>query len=244
MKKVRLSILTAVTALMAASCSVYHPQAVDIPLMNHAGDTRLDASVALSTWILPDAFTFNLTGTHAFNDWFAAQAHVNYGGDNYYGQLAPGAYYPLGGKSVLEGYLGVGYGGASRDDVDKDNSSKAKHNYNFSGYYLLPFAQANFGWHDLTGARIDVGFGLKAGVFMPDYSYVEVDGDGNVLAGTGETYRTNNFLLEPQMMFRIGGEKVKFNLRLGVAWLSDLGNNGKGFIYDNLTASTGLTFTF
>lgn len=232
------------TLLILTGCSVYHPQAVDIPLINHSGDTRLDASVSLSYWIVPDVSDANVTLSHGFNDWLAAQLHANFGGDNYYIQAAPGFYYPLGEKSVFETYFGIGYGGAWRDNVDKSNSENAINNYSFSGHFLLPFVQGNIGWHDLTKLHIDLGVGLKIGGFKPDYEVYDVNSDGDEIAGTRVSYEKNNLLLEPQAMLRLGGDHMKLNFRVGYAWLSDLGGNKSSFIYDYFTASAGLTFFF
>ena len=99
-------------AVLAASCSVYHPQSVDIPLVDHRGELRADVAVSASTVIiLPDAVNLNTTFTYAATDWLAGQLHANYGGDNYYVQAAPGVYKPIGKRFVLEGYFGAGYGG-------------------------------------------------------------------------------------------------------------------------------------
>lgn len=224
----------AVAILTFASCTIYHPQAVDIPLINHAGDTRVDVAMSMSMWAIPDAVNVNATVSHGFNDWLTGQVHLNYGGDNYYGQVAPGYYLPLGEKSVFEAYAGYGYGGANRDD--KENKSE-----DFKGHYHLPFVQFNIGWHDLTAANIDLGFGMKTGYFMCDYEYHKYK-DG--VETRFEKYNTPNMLFEPQLMFRIGGEKVRFNVKLGIAIMSELENSNDNMIYDVATGSVGLTFVF
>ena len=97
---------------LLASCSIYHPQAVDMPLINHAGDVRVDANLSMSAWLVPDATNLNLTGSVGITDALAGQLHVNYGGDNAYVQAAPGIYFPVGENFVVETYAGFGYGGA------------------------------------------------------------------------------------------------------------------------------------
>ncbi|MBR1798920.1 MAG: hypothetical protein IJ761_03345 [Bacteroidales bacterium] len=239
-------------ALLLASCSVYHPQAVDIPLINHQGDGRVDLSVGASTFLFfPDVLTINATGSYGINDWLAGQVHLNYGGENIYAQIAPGAYFNLGAKSVFETYAGLGVGGAWRDNAkvtssgDSDTVGSSSHTYSYSGSYLLPFVQFNIGFHDLTKAHIDLAFGLKTGAFMPDYTYNRYDSDGVQMSEYFTHYTLPSLLLEPQLQFRIGGEHVKYNLRVGVAYLSDMQNNAtKHFNYDFITLSTGLTFTF
>lgn len=231
--------------LLLPGCSIYHPQPVDIPLINHSRDARVDVSASMSAWLIPDLFSFNVTGAYGFNDWLTAQAHANFGGDNYYGQIAPGFYYPLGEKSVIETYVGIGYGGGWRDNVDQENSDKATSNYSFSGHYMLPFVQGNFGWHDLSALHIDLAFGLKLGDFKPDFDYYDVDASGDEVPGTRQSYTASNFLIEPQFMLRLGGEHMKLSFRAGYAWLSDLGDNGSNkFIYDPITGTIGLTFFF
>lgn len=238
--------------MLASGCSIYHPQAVDIPLINHAGDTRVDASVAMSTWVLPDVVTFNATASHGFTDWLAGQVHLNYGGDNFYSQLAPGAYLPLGEHGLLEGYVGFGMGGAWRErnnmPSEADTASAAS-TYDYSGHFSVPFGQVNIGWHDLTGAHIDLALGFKAGVYTPDFKYRRYDSDGALIPDECSVYTTPSLLLEPQLVFRIGGEHVKFCVRASFAWLSDMeGSTSSGtsshFTADLFTLSTGLNFTF
>ena len=236
--------------VMATGCSIYHPQAVDIPLINHAGDMRVDASMAVSTWLLPDVVTGNFTLSYGVNDWLAGQVHVNYGGENFYFQMAPGAYLPLGENGLLEGYAGIGLGGAWRKQAQPSVSDTTSHHtYDYAGRFSVPFGQVNIGWHDLGAAHIDLALGLKAGVYSPQFRYREFDADGNLLPSEGASYSTPSFLFEPQFVFRIGGESVKFCLRGSFAWLSDLeGNNTSGtsthFTADLFTLSAGVNFTF
>lgn len=241
--------MMAIAALLATGCSIYHPQAVDIPLINHAGDTRVDASLAVSSWLLPDVVTLNTTMSYGFNDWLAGQVHLNYGGDNFYGQLAPGAYLPLGEHGLLEGYAGMGIGGAWRKpNTAPDSDTSAHHTYDYRGRFMVPFGQVNIGWHDLTGAHIDLALGMKAGAYMPDFNYREYDSDGVLLPAECYNYRTPSILLEPQLVFRIGSESVKFCLRASFAWLSDIeGNttsgNSRRFTSDLFTLSAGVNFS-
>lgn len=245
-KTLRFTLLSVTLGMLFTGCSIYHPQSVDIPLINHDGDTRIDASAALSYWIVPSTFTFNVTATHGFNDWFAGQLHGNYGGSNFYLQAAPGAYYPLGEHSVIEGYAGLGFGGAWSDDVESNSESANKNHYAYSGRFLLPFAQANIGWHDLTRAHIDLALGLKVGAYMPNFNYHELDGNGDKIVASEYDYTTSNFLLEPQFMIRFGGEHLKVNLRTGFAWLSDVNKNhdARNFYYDVTSVSAGVTLFF
>ena len=52
-------------------------------------------------------------------------------------------------------------------------------------------------------------------------------------------------LFEPQVMFRVGSKNVKFNVKAGVAIMSDwMNDEANGMLYDVFTGSVGLTFSF
>lgn len=237
-----------VMALMAVGCSVYHPQAVDIPLLEEAGETRAEISIAVSSSVLPDVVSFNGTVSHAFNDWLAGQAHVNGGSGVYYAQLAPGAYMPLGEKGILEGYAGIGFGGSSDHTGTVTSEEGSSYTYSFHGNYSVPFVQANIGLRHLW--IFELAFGMKVGAYLPNYSYTEFDNNGDVRPDASMLYRTTSLLLEPQLQLRIGGEHVKFTTRASFCWLSDMDNGGylysgpNNLVHDIFTFGTGLSFTF
>ena len=232
----------AVVTLMAASCSIYHPQAVDMPLINHRGDLRIDANASTSVWlILPDAVNINATASYGINDWLSGQLHANYGGDNWYLQAAPGGYVPLGGKAVFETYLGMGYGGSDHKDGGGSDTAGSQY-YIYKGNYLLPFAQFNIGWRDL--GPVDIVFGIKTGAFMPDFEYNRYHADGTVMQDHYVHYDTPNFLLEPQLQFGVGAERAKFTMRVGYTFMSDLNDASDKMYHDFLTFSAGVTLCF
>lgn len=235
---------------LMASCSIYHPQAVDMPLINHQGDVRVDANASMSAWLVPDAMNFNVTGSTGITDVLAGQVHFNYGGDNAYVQAAPGLYFPVGQKFVVETYAGFGYGGTWRDSDGtssrKDGESTSTKSHSYSGRYMLPFVHVNSGWHDLGAVHFGIAFGLKAGAYMPDFQYSEYNADGALVADRSEHYTKGNLLLEPQVQVGLGGEHVRWVTRLGFSWLSDVSTEGNGttFMNDWFTVGTGLQFTF
>ncbi len=225
-------------AVLAASCSVYHPQSVDIPLVDHQGELRADVAVSASTVIiLPDAVNLNTTFTYAATDWLAGQLHANYGGDNYYVQAAPGVYKPIGKRFVLEGYFGAGYGGI---DHTKGKTNDSRHRY--TGHYLLPFAQVNAGWRRL--GPFELGFGIKAGAFMPKIDYYRFNNAEPPEVTAEEHYSNTNLLLEPQLQIRVGGRDLMFTLRLGYTFLDKLDDETQNLNHDYLTLSAGLGFSF
>lgn len=235
-------VVASVATIVVAGCSIYHPQSVDIPLINHQGDSRLDVSASISATVFPDVLTLGATYSYGFNDWLAGQVHLNYGGENIYAQLAPGAYLNLGDHGLLEGYAGLGGGGVWRDHTDQSSDIR---DYSYSGSFLLPFVQANIGVHDVGKVHFDAAFGVKAGAYMPSLDYMVYDTNGVHIPEKDYHYGSPNFLLEPQLMLRLGSERVRWNLRLSYAWLSDMAaGGGEHFTYDFFTVGTGLTFAF
>lgn len=223
-----------------SSCAVYHPQSVDIPLVDHRGEVRADVAVGTSFLaVMPNGENVNATATWAVGDWYAAQLHANYAGDNYYLQFAPGVYGRAGERFVMECYAGMGYGGVNHRYSDENDALGS----GYRGYYLLPFAQVNAGWRRL--GAFEVGFGLKMGCYMPNMDYFSDWNSASVVPVNGEHYDTYNLLLEPQMQVAVGGEQVKFHFRIGYAWLNDLvgGNYAGRFTYDRLNVSLGLGFS-
>lgn len=241
--------ILATLVLLATGCSIYHPQAVSIPLVNQRGDAQVDISAGLSSWVLPDVFTLNATGSYGINDWLAGQAHVNYGFENAYGHLAAGIYSRLGTYGVFEGYLGFGYGGSWRDITsvesdDTDDQNAGVRNYKYHGHFMLPFLQSNIGWRGLAKGHLDIAFGIKAGAYMPDFDYRSYDADGNPVDSRSMIYNTTNILVEPQAQLRVGSQHVKWNFRVGFVWMNDINRADINLTYDWFTVSTGLTFSF
>jgi len=236
-KRSRLLILAAMPGLfLATSCSIYHPHAVEMPMISHQGEIHADGSVAMSGWLLPDVMTVNATLSYGATDWLAVQGHANYGFENAYGQLSAGVYRQTGRNFLVDAYLGYGYGGSWRERDEDDN-------YEYSGSYHLPFVQLNCGWIDLGRTHLDLGFGLKGGLFYPDFEYHAYDADNVEKPDSYEHYQSMNYLLEPMLQLRLGSEKVKFRLGLGLGFLDDLGESSK-FTYDFYTLSGGVTFFF
>lgn len=236
MKRVLLFSAAVLCLLLVSSCSIYHPHAVEMPMISHQGEVHADASVAMSGWLLPDVFTLNTTLSYGLTDWMAVQGHANYGGENAYGQLAAGAYKQTAGHFLIDAYLGYGYGGAWRERNENNN-------YEYSGTYHLPFVQLDCGWIDLGKAHFDVGFGLKGGLFFPDFEYHSYDENGVEKPSGYEHFTTMRYLVEPLLQMRVGSERVKFRLGLGLGFLDNVDEASK-FTYDFYTLSGGVTFFF
>lgn len=223
-------------SLLASSCIMYKPQSVDVPLINHQGDCRIDGAVSISPIVIISEPDINVTGSYGVTEWGAVQLHANYNGDKgIYGQAAVGYYHPID-KAVLEVYAGCGYG-----SNEFDYSSDKK---NLKGNHKQFFVQPNFGWVDLANGHIDLGIGLKCGYFMPDFTESELDENSDMWIETSR-YTKKSPLFEPQFFFRAGGKHLKFTLRFGYCeFFDDEMFNGSDAIYAPFTVSAGLNYRF
>lgn len=249
MKKALL--LFAVLAGVCTSCSFYKPQAADIPLINHSGDLRVDGCVSMSTLtIFPTSTGVHLTGSYGVNNWLAAQTHLALdGSEGGLGYLAVGAYHPYK-KFVVEGYLGAGHGytppyhqnsneGGADDPTVETSSISHTRNDIKGGNYQTYFLQANVGWVDLAKGHIDIGFGVKQGWINTNFRTEHRSYNANTDTYTTDVtrYRGMMPITEPQLMFRTGGQNLKFTLKVGFLIMPDA-----RFPYSNFTISAGLNY--
>lgn len=248
MKKIgRILGLAAVAAasMLATSCIMYHPQAVDVPLIHEKNQLEIDGGVSFNT--LPPIISPSLgvTASYGATDWLAVQAHFGYSGNkSFYTQAAVGGYLPYE-KFVFEGYLGYGFG-HSYGDNDKKNGGRQE----VQGNYHLPFAQVDAGWASLADGHIDVGLGMKVGLYMPDMTDITYDADGGIKDRS--LYTANSCLLEPQIFFRGGGKHLKASLRVGYCQFFGKGEGGEEYVpfkgidatYAPISATLGITYSF
>ncbi len=241
-KRIKIIATIAMLSSLATSCIMYHPQAVDIPLMQHKGDTRIDANFSMTSLFQP---AFNVTGTYAFSDWGAGQLHVNWNGNkNVYLQGAFGTYNASWGKYVLEGYAGYGFGYSSYEPLsnDDDNSSNSNKDNSstdlsitslYEGTYQKAFLQFNTGWAGLLNGCFDIGVGLQGAYFIPNFSQTMTDGKKT-------TFDTPTPMIEPQFLMSIGSPNLKVSLKIGFcAFLGEA-----DFGYEPLNVGLGLNYRF
>ncbi|MBR1517445.1 MAG: hypothetical protein IJ620_04810, partial [Bacteroidales bacterium] len=65
----RRGLLLAIAACLMASCSVYHPQMVDVPLLTHKGDGHVDLGLSMQWLGIPTSAEWNLSASYAPTDW-------------------------------------------------------------------------------------------------------------------------------------------------------------------------------
>ena len=224
MKHCRNLLLLMLMSFSLTGCWTYKPQLADVPLIDHKGDIRVSGSVYLFP---PTGIT--TTVSMGLTNHLSMQLHGDYESrDVFYSHVALGFYHPYN-NNILEGYLGLGHGhGYVRDDAAPSNAH---------GPYTIGFAQMNYGWH-LT-QHSDIGLAMKIGR-MSAIFYGHNGEDPN---DDEEAFGPRrNSLFEPQMFFRVGGEKVKFQLQLGYTYLTDWRRTGS-IRYFPLSFSTGINIT-
>lgn len=218
-------------SLTVTSCWVYKPELADIPLIDHKGDRHLNFAIYNNPILVYNDrlgyYYFPVPGISAsystgITERLAINTHADFQGSCYYTHAAAGLYKPYH-NSVLEGYLGVGYGhGSVYIDAEPASSDVD---------FLCPFAQVNYGWH--LNSHWDVGMAMKAGDWIP----FKVRATGN------PAYPSHVPLFEPQLFVRVGGEKVKFQLQAGYAHLFGMPHN-RLLRYHTVSISTGININF
>ena len=224
---VRIISLGFLTSLMMSSCIVYHTQTTDIPLISKKHDLRVDAGVS----VVPSV---HATISYGLTDKMAIQGFGSIGsGDRYYFQAATGLYKYKGNSRVLELYGGFGYGyGNAYKDVNPG--------YLF-GDYQLYFGQLNYGKIANESSNFEIGFGIKTGYLhsnLTDKNYY------NWISETGpyKTYHDESLLFEPVGFMRIGGQKLKFSLKLGGTIIYKLTNTDRNLPYSYLNLGLGINY--
>lgn len=215
--------------LSVASCSVYHPELTNIPLMTHRGETQVTVGVQEDVFLLPQ---LNVDAAYAFADHFAVQGYVGMSSTEFFNtRLAVGYYLPLAHQAVAEVYVGGGYG---RSDYQRQKTG----DWYLMGYEPV-FAQVNFGWTDLLPVHLDVGASCKVGAFAFDGT----DNYNSEPKAVNGTYG----MVEPQLFVRLGGSRVKFQIQGGYNWFWDPKSEaGKAlaFTFCPLAVGVGVNFRF
>lgn len=228
------------------SGGIYQPQMIDAPLINGKADFRIDAgySSLSSTYA---TFSYGLT------DKLSVQTYGSYGKDDqYYLQGAIGFYKDLGQKKVLELFAGFGYGYGivSNDSIPGNPHYGSGTNYYgymdmgfLEGSYQLYFTQINYGMVRCDFANMDFGVGLKAGYlhsnFTDKFYYGYYSTDSHF-----DTYIDNSLLIEPFAFVRLGGEHLKFSLKVGNSWIYKFTNRDNSIPFNRVNVGIGLNYNF
>jgi hypothetical protein len=221
--------------LLMTSCVLYHPQITDIPLINKKKDVRLDGGISAIPSVHA-TISYGLTKKIAVQTFgsIGPDNNGNFGSKNeYYFQGAAGLYKNIGNQKIMEFYSGYGYGyGEAYRDANPGN---------LYGDYQLYFVQFNYGKTDCKFAKMDYGFGVKTGYFrsnLTDHNYYHFYSE----TGPFTTYKDNSLLIEPNVFVRLGGERLKFNVKLGSCWIIKFTHTNKSLPHEFINLGLGLNY--
>lgn len=227
--KINLIAISFLLPLLMTSCVVYHPQAVDVPLISKKGDLRVDAGVS----IIPSA---HATVSYGVTDKIAIQGFGSVGSPvEYYLQGAGGRYWNLGNEKVIELYGGIGHGYG--DAYDSGSGG------NLLGDYQLYFTQFNFGKIASETSNVELGIGLKAGYLyssLTDKNYYGMPSEHYIPIN----YTDESLLLEPVGVLRAGGDHLRFSLKLGSTWIYKFTNKDRRLPYKHFNMGLGINYRF
>lgn len=219
--------LIIISTLFISGCVIY-PHTLDIPLISEKNEIKIDAGVS----VMPSA---SATVSYGLTSKMVVQASANVGGENHYIQGAVGFFKNYRQNNVMEVYAGVGtgYGDAYQSSMPG----------NLAGNYQLSFAQLNLGKRKLKFANMDIGAGLKSGLLTSNLS------DKNYFYWYSEygpfpSYKDLSVLFQPSVVARIGGENLKFSLKVSGLWLHSFSENDRQFPYSHFNLGIGLNYAF
>ncbi len=223
------NIVLLMIVLLFSGC-VYYPQAVDIPLISEKDDLRIDAGVSSDV-------SAHSTVSYGLTDKIAIQGFARYGHDDgLYFQGAAGLY-----KKHLSGYVSEFYGGYGYGESTVIHGSD---HGRIKGNFQLYFFQLNYGRTNRRFANLDYGISLKSGLLatsLRDFGYWNQDYYDNLQV---IDYNDKSFVIEPNAVARIGGEKLKFNLKLGTCYVYKFTNTDKKLPYSKWNVGIGLNYHF
>lgn len=226
-------IVAIATIIMMGSCSMYQPQLAPLPLLQEKGELQIQPSVLITP---APHIVFGLSAAYAPINHLGVQLHGNALGDsNSFIEGAVGYFQKVGDtRGVLEIYAGLGYGNSDKSGFKNSDSGKKDHYY---GFYRMAFGQINYGFRGL--GKCDLGFGLRMGAMYPNFT------NNDQLLGRKVNYNTDpSMFIEPTLMFRVGGEMVKFTLEIGYSHIFQQPYEDTGlltFTYQPISLSAGVT---
>lgn len=225
--KIRVIFSGFLISILMSSCIVYHTQTTDIPLISERNDLRVDAGVSL----IPTA---HATVTYGLTDKMAIQGFGSIGSDDrYYFQAATGLYKNKGNNRIFELYGGFGYGhGSAYKDANPGH---------LLGDYQLFFGQLNYGKIATELSNFEIGFGIKTGYLhsnLTDKNYYDRVSE----SGPYKTYHDESLLLESVGFIRMGGQKLKFSVKLGGTTIYKFTNTDRNLPYSYINLGLGINY--
>lgn len=220
-----------------SSCIVYHPHNAELPLLHKQGQMQVEGSLSMTAPLLLSP-AINASFAYAPLNMLGVQAAASLTDfKNLYVQGAAGTFFPFG-LSVLECYVGYGYGTSYFDHQSESQTNK----YFIDGNYNLVYSQINFGWAELAEGDFDIGIGLKGGIMTPHWDKINIGDDGT--RTIDESHTDAHFLMEPQLMLRFGWEQFKFSINASYAFIDGWPTENNYFNYERFSVGLGVHINF
>lgn len=226
----RINFLCIVIIAFALSGCVYYPQAVDIPLISEKNEARIDAGISTDV-------SAHATVSYGLTDKVALQGFARYGTEEqFYLQGAAGLYKKSLNNYVTELYGGVGYGVCDVSLHDHEESLK--------GNFQLYFLQINYGRKDRRFAHVDYGIGFKTGLLNTNLVTDNWWNEDHALYIPPYDDNDQSLVLEPNAVFRIGGKRLKFNIKAGGCLIYKFTRSENKLPYSKWNVGFGLNYHF
>lgn len=211
MKSTRHISLPVLAVLTMASCkSIYEPNLVNIPLMQHKNEVVvvLDPKNIQAAYAVTDHVAVMANGFYTYEN--AASESEKQGGDGRLVEAAVGYYKPIRGNLVFETYGGFGLGNATlRNTIQNSSGELVRQTFNADAFKY--FIQPDIGY---KSKYADVAFAARLSVI--DYqhpsttNYPQEDIERDEL---GEIGKTPYVFIEPALVVRSGYKFVKLQLQ-------------------------------
>ncbi len=210
---------------------MYTPQTVDIPLISVKKELRAEIGFSCPELFF-GSFSYGLTNRLAIQSYFNRSYE-----SRYFFQNAIGYYKNLGNNKVAEVYGGFAYGHTEAGNHDIPTK--------LNGPNQLYFTQLNYGKIENHFANADLGFGIKLGLLhsdLLDYNYFThinqpIDMEWLSLV-------VNNLICEPHIFIRLGGKKLKVNLKAGGCFSYQLNHKDKPLPFIRFSGGLGINYRF
>lgn len=236
MKKPFLWVLVA----LLSSCSVYHPQVVDIPLLHEERQVQAHVSASCTEAAI-FAPSVNATISAAITNHLGMQAFADVSShDHYYAHLAGGCFTMLTDHMVLEGYVGMGFGNGH-----VNGSRVVGTHTNRDGLttrFTEEFLQLNWGMVNVANTTLDFGIGVRGGMLDNDtdeccyYEHYEEKPD--------RSYHEHHLFAEPQVMVRYGWDRLRFSVQYAYGFVQHEEGVTRHFPIHRSCYSIGLSYRF
>lgn len=188
-------IINAIIAFNASA--LYIPQCTNFPMLTNENEISVDVGFKL--------FEAHASAAYALTDDLLVQIDADAGAlfhnDRTYGQAAAGWYKNMGNHAVVEVLGGASIGMSTYNRINGSGDF-------YRGQYSTLFLQGDYGWTNVANSHIDIAFGVKCGLLN---CHIEGN-DDNSQPHTGHYA---SLFAEPNICFRFGWEKFKFNIISG-----------------------------